>query len=62
MDIILKVYSATEETVKTNLKLYGEIDNVIIRKGFFDETLPNHKEEFLLSLWMLIYLPQQRLA
>tara|TARA_B100001027_G_C16228285_1_gene313266 strand:+ start:183 stop:1037 length:855 start_codon:yes stop_codon:yes gene_type:complete len=39
------MYSATEETVKTNLKLYGEIDNVIIRKGFFDETLPNHKEE-----------------
>jgi len=39
------MYSATEETVRNNLKLYGEIENVIFRKGFFEKTLPLHQED-----------------
>lgn len=39
------MYTATLETLTKNLKLYGEINNVIIRKGFFNKTLPKHKEK-----------------
>lgn len=39
------MYSSSEKTVRNNLMLYGEAESVIIRKGFFDKSMPNHTEE-----------------
>ena len=38
------MYSATEEKVAKNIKLYGEIVNVEFRKGLFEDTLKKHQE------------------
>lgn len=39
------MYTGTYDEVNSNIKIYGEIDNVIMRKGFFSETLKSHTEK-----------------
>ena len=39
------MYKGVLEEVQANLKYYGEYDNCIFRKGFFNETLKTHKEK-----------------
>ena len=39
------MYRGSLEIVKKNLKDYGEISVCIFRKGYFDKTLPSHKEK-----------------
>lgn len=39
------MYKGVLEEVQANLKYYGEYDNCILRKGFFNETLKTHKEK-----------------
>lgn len=38
------MYSGNFNEVKNNLKIYGELDDTILRKGFFSESLKSHKE------------------
>ena len=39
------MYQGTLEEVENNLKFYGELDSCILRKGYFNQTLKNHKEK-----------------
>tara|TARA_B100000989_G_scaffold289968_1_gene262543 strand:- start:821 stop:1672 length:852 start_codon:yes stop_codon:yes gene_type:complete len=39
------MYKATRIEVENNLKLFGEYENVIIRDGFFKESLKTHDEK-----------------
>ena len=39
------MYKGTLEEVKNNLKFYGEFENCIFRKGYFNQSLKNHTEE-----------------
>lgn len=39
------MYKATKIEVENNLKLFGENENVIIREGFFNESLEKHQEK-----------------
>ena len=39
------MYKGLLEEVKNNLKYFGEVENCIFRKGYFNESLKNHKEE-----------------
>ena len=38
------MYSGSLETVKNNIKFYGELDYCIFRKGYFEESLKHHNE------------------
>ena len=39
------MYKGFLEEVKNNLKYFGEFESCIFRKGYFNESLKNHKEE-----------------
>ena len=39
------MYKATKRDVENNLKIFGEYENVILREGFFNESLKNHSEK-----------------
>ena len=39
------MYKGNLESVKKNIEKFGNIEVCIFRKGFFEKTLPNHKEK-----------------
>ncbi len=39
------MYKGSLETVKKNIRVFGDISQCIFRKGFFSSTLPKHKEK-----------------
>ena len=39
------MYKATKKDVENNLKIFGEYENVILREGFFNNSLKNHSEK-----------------
>lgn len=39
------MYLATKKEVENNLTFFGERENVILREGFFNESLKNHSEK-----------------